>query len=144
MIHVSASYLYLLSSIKSFCESGQFEPSRYNWTLYNSASFSRLHSNNLICDCHLSWLSQWLRQRPTLGLFTQCSSPPQLRGINVAEIQKQEFSCSGNLSFCIPDVVQTHANPPGLILITAIQCVCSTLIIKHSHIDNRWLFKKKF
>uniref|UniRef100_A0AAR2J0E5 Slit homolog 1 protein n=1 Tax=Pygocentrus nattereri TaxID=42514 RepID=A0AAR2J0E5_PYGNA len=56
----------------------------------------RLHSNNLNCDCHLSWLSQWLRQRPTLGLFTQCSSPAQLRGINVAEIQKHEFSCSGN------------------------------------------------
>lgn len=69
--------------------------------------FSRLHSNNLNCDCHLSWLSQWLRQRPTLGLFTQCSSPPQLRGINVAEIQKHEFSCSGN-SFFPSAVVQAH------------------------------------
>ncbi|KAG9341056.1 hypothetical protein JZ751_019810 [Albula glossodonta] len=55
----------------------------------------RLHSNNLHCDCHLAWLAQWLRQRPTIGLFTQCAAPPQLRGINVAEIQKHEFSCSG-------------------------------------------------
>ncbi|XP_043912180.1 slit homolog 1 protein isoform X2 [Protopterus annectens] len=55
----------------------------------------RLHSNNLYCDCNLSWLSQWLRQRPTMGLFTQCSGPPQLRGLNVAEIQKHEFICSG-------------------------------------------------
>ncbi|XP_029466034.1 slit homolog 1 protein [Rhinatrema bivittatum] len=55
----------------------------------------RLHSNHLFCDCHLSWLSQWLRQRPTIGLFTQCAGPHQLRGINVAEIQKNEFSCSG-------------------------------------------------
>uniref|UniRef100_A0A8C9WMM0 Slit homolog 1 protein n=1 Tax=Scleropages formosus TaxID=113540 RepID=A0A8C9WMM0_SCLFO len=55
----------------------------------------RLHSNNLRCDCHLAWLSQWLRQRPTMGLFTQCSTPPMLRGLNVAEVQKHEFACSG-------------------------------------------------
>ncbi|XP_059586234.1 slit homolog 1 protein [Alligator mississippiensis] len=57
----------------------------------------RLHSNQLLCDCHLAWLSQWLRQRPTIGLFTQCAGPPALRGLNVAEVQKNEFSCSGHL-----------------------------------------------
>lgn len=56
---------------------------------------SRLHSNNLNCDCHLAWLAQWLRQRPTIGLFTQCTGPTELRGLNVAEVQKHEFSCSG-------------------------------------------------
>uniref|UniRef100_A0A7N8X7R7 Slit homolog 1a (Drosophila) n=1 Tax=Mastacembelus armatus TaxID=205130 RepID=A0A7N8X7R7_9TELE len=56
----------------------------------------RLHSNNLNCDCHLAWLAQWLRQRPTIGLFTQCTGPPELRGLNVAEVQKHEFSCSGH------------------------------------------------
>ncbi|XP_056617252.1 slit homolog 1a [Triplophysa dalaica] len=55
----------------------------------------RLHSNNLNCDCHLAWLSQWLRERPALGLFTQCSSPTPLKGLNVAEVQKHEFTCSG-------------------------------------------------
>uniref|UniRef100_A0A670HVK4 Slit homolog 1 protein n=1 Tax=Podarcis muralis TaxID=64176 RepID=A0A670HVK4_PODMU len=58
----------------------------------------RLHSNQLFCDCHLGWLSQWLRQRPTIGLFTQCAGPAALRGLNVAEIQKNEFSCSGHFS----------------------------------------------
>lgn len=58
---------------------------------------SRLHSNNLNCDCHLAWLAQWLRQRPTIGLFTQCTAPPELRGLNVAEVQKHEFSCSGKI-----------------------------------------------
>uniref|UniRef100_A0A8C7L445 Slit homolog 1b (Drosophila) n=1 Tax=Oncorhynchus kisutch TaxID=8019 RepID=A0A8C7L445_ONCKI len=57
----------------------------------------RLHSNSLRCDCHLSWLSPWLRQRPTLGLYTQCSSPPTLRGLNLAELQKNEFTCSGKV-----------------------------------------------
>ncbi|KAG7256656.1 hypothetical protein CRUP_000835 [Coryphaenoides rupestris] len=56
----------------------------------------RLHSNTLNCDCHLSWLAQWLRQRPTIGLFTQCTAPVALRGLNVAEIQKHEFTCSGH------------------------------------------------
>ncbi|XP_043078178.1 slit homolog 1b [Puntigrus tetrazona] len=55
----------------------------------------RLHSNSLRCDCHLSWLSQWLRQRPTLGLYTQCSAPPNLHGLNLAELQKKDFTCSG-------------------------------------------------
>ncbi|XP_061840387.2 slit homolog 2 protein isoform X2 [Nerophis lumbriciformis] len=55
----------------------------------------RLHSNNLQCDCHVAWLSEWLRQRPRLGLYTQCMSPPHLRGHNVAEVQKKEFVCTG-------------------------------------------------
>lgn len=56
---------------------------------------SRLHSNNLLCDCHVAWLSDWLRQRPRLGLYTQCMAPPSLRGHNIAEVQKKEFMCTG-------------------------------------------------
>lgn len=63
-----------------------------------SPLYSRLHSNNLQCDCHVAWLSDWLRQRPRLGLYTQCMSPPHLRGHNVAEVQKKEFVCTGRLA----------------------------------------------
>ncbi|XP_075790597.1 LOW QUALITY PROTEIN: slit homolog 1 protein [Pelodiscus sinensis] len=55
----------------------------------------RLHSNQLLCDCRLGWLSPWLRQRPAVGLFTQCAAPPPLRGLPLAQLQKSEFSCSG-------------------------------------------------
>uniref|UniRef100_A0A673H241 Slit homolog 2 protein-like n=1 Tax=Sinocyclocheilus rhinocerous TaxID=307959 RepID=A0A673H241_9TELE len=55
----------------------------------------RLHSNSLLCDCHVAWLSDWLRQRPRLGLYTQCMAPPSLRGHNMAEVQKKEFMCTG-------------------------------------------------
>uniref|UniRef100_A0A671KXI9 Slit homolog 1 protein n=1 Tax=Sinocyclocheilus anshuiensis TaxID=1608454 RepID=A0A671KXI9_9TELE len=55
----------------------------------------RLHSNSLLCDCHVAWLSDWLRQRPRLGLYTQCMAPPSLRGHNIAEVQKKEFMCTG-------------------------------------------------
>ncbi|GAA6099214.1 slit homolog 3 protein [Tachysurus ichikawai] len=55
----------------------------------------RLHSNNLHCDCHLSWLSDWLRQRRGLAPFTQCMSPTHMRGLNVPDVQKREFICTG-------------------------------------------------
>uniref|UniRef100_A0A8C4SD07 Slit homolog 3 (Drosophila) n=1 Tax=Erpetoichthys calabaricus TaxID=27687 RepID=A0A8C4SD07_ERPCA len=55
----------------------------------------RLHSNNLYCDCHLSWLSDWLRQRRGIAQFTQCMGPVHMRGLNVADVQKKEFLCSG-------------------------------------------------
>uniref|UniRef100_A0A671L1Q2 Slit homolog 1 protein n=1 Tax=Sinocyclocheilus anshuiensis TaxID=1608454 RepID=A0A671L1Q2_9TELE len=60
----------------------------------------RLHSNSLLCDCHVAWLSDWLRQRPRLGLYTQCMAPPSLRGHNIAEVQKKEFMWPQSHSSC--------------------------------------------
>lgn len=74
---------------QKWCLQGQFSG------VFCFCFHSRLHSNSLRCDCHLSWLSQWLRQRPTLGLYTQCSAPPNLHGLNLAELQKKDFTCSG-------------------------------------------------
>uniref|UniRef100_A0A8C7KZ04 Slit homolog 1 protein n=1 Tax=Oncorhynchus kisutch TaxID=8019 RepID=A0A8C7KZ04_ONCKI len=81
----------------------------------------RLHSNNLHCDCHLSWLAQWLRQRPTIGLFTQCTAPAPLRGLNVAEIQKHEFTCSGDTSGLQPCSLGGGSCPA--------MCTCSNNIV---------------
>uniref|UniRef100_A0A8C5JSS0 Slit homolog 2 protein n=1 Tax=Junco hyemalis TaxID=40217 RepID=A0A8C5JSS0_JUNHY len=80
----------------------------------------RLHSNNLFCDCHLAWLSDWLRQRPRVGLYTQCMGPSHLRGHNVAEVQKREFVCSGHQSFMAPSCSVLHCP-------TA--CTCSNNIV---------------
>uniref|UniRef100_A0A668AHN3 Slit homolog 1b (Drosophila) n=1 Tax=Myripristis murdjan TaxID=586833 RepID=A0A668AHN3_9TELE len=84
----------------------------------------RLHSNSLRCDCHLAWLSPWLRQRPALGLYTQCSSPPTLRGLNLAELHKSDFACSGTKT------------PPGLRRCSSLasgscppMCSCSNNIV---------------
>uniref|UniRef100_A0A670YIW6 Slit guidance ligand 3 n=1 Tax=Pseudonaja textilis TaxID=8673 RepID=A0A670YIW6_PSETE len=62
----------------------------------------RLHSNYLYCDCHLAWLSDWLRQRRSVGQFTFCMAPVHLRGFNVADVQKKEYVCTGS-----------HAEPPS-------------------------------
>uniref|UniRef100_A0A4W6FAI5 Slit homolog 3 (Drosophila) n=1 Tax=Lates calcarifer TaxID=8187 RepID=A0A4W6FAI5_LATCA len=58
----------------------------------------RLHSNNLHCDCHLSWLSDWLRARRGLAPFTQCMAPAHMRGLNVPDVQKKDFVCNGELT----------------------------------------------
>ncbi|KAM7394699.1 hypothetical protein PAMP_021485 [Pampus punctatissimus] len=83
----------------------------------------RLHSNSLRCDCHLAWLSPWLRQRPSLGLYTQCSSPPPLRGLNLAELRKSDFACSGHggSAFVQPCSLASGSCPP--------MCSCSNNIV---------------
>ncbi|KAJ0051028.1 hypothetical protein NL108_012277 [Boleophthalmus pectinirostris] len=83
----------------------------------------RLHSNSLRCDCHMAWLSPWLRQRPALGLFTQCSSPPVLRGLNLAELRKSDFACSGQgvSAFVQPCSLASGSCPP--------MCTCSNNIV---------------
>ncbi|ALC41858.1 sli [Drosophila busckii] len=55
----------------------------------------RLSDNPFACDCHLSWLSRYLRSSPRLAPYTRCQSPSQLKGQNVADLHDQEFKCSG-------------------------------------------------
>uniref|UniRef100_A0A8C2DFY5 Slit homolog 1 protein n=1 Tax=Cyprinus carpio TaxID=7962 RepID=A0A8C2DFY5_CYPCA len=73
----------------------------------------RLHSNSLLCDCHVAWLSDWLRQRPRLGLYTQCMAPPSLRGHNIAEVQKKEFMCTELMSKIRLEQNSIKIIPPG-------------------------------
>uniref|UniRef100_A0A4W3I7B8 Slit homolog 2 (Drosophila) n=1 Tax=Callorhinchus milii TaxID=7868 RepID=A0A4W3I7B8_CALMI len=82
----------------------------------------RLHSNNLYCDCHLAWLSDWLRQRPRVGLYTQCIGPGHLRGHNVAEVQKREFICSGHQSSLTQSCSVHSKSCPAV-------CTCSNSIV---------------
>ncbi|XP_078267957.1 slit homolog 3 protein-like isoform X1 [Rhinoraja longicauda] len=82
----------------------------------------RLHSNSLICNCPLSWLSDWLRQRRPIGQYAQCTGPAHLRGLYIADVPKKEFVCSGSQT---PEAqtCSAHATscPPA--------CVCSNNIV---------------
>uniref|UniRef100_A0A8D0GVS6 Slit guidance ligand 3 n=1 Tax=Sphenodon punctatus TaxID=8508 RepID=A0A8D0GVS6_SPHPU len=81
----------------------------------------RFHSNYLYCDCHLTWLSDWLRQRRSIGQFTFCMAPVHLRGFNVADVQKKEFVCSGS-----------HSEPPSCnanSITCPSACTCSNNIV---------------
>ncbi|CAH1374282.1 unnamed protein product [Tenebrio molitor] len=55
----------------------------------------RLSDNLLHCDCQLSWLARYLRHSPRLAQYTRCHSPNHLKGQNIADLQDQEFKCSG-------------------------------------------------
>lgn len=55
----------------------------------------RLSDNPFTCDCHLSWLSRYLRNSPRLAPYTRCHSPSQLKSQNVAELHEHDFKCSG-------------------------------------------------
>lgn len=55
----------------------------------------RLNDNLLHCDCQLSWLARYLRNNPRQGQFTRCHSPNHLKGQNIADLEDQEFKCSG-------------------------------------------------
>uniref|UniRef100_A0A8C5NC96 Slit homolog 3 protein-like n=1 Tax=Gouania willdenowi TaxID=441366 RepID=A0A8C5NC96_GOUWI len=80
----------------------------------------RLHSNNLHCDCHLSWLSDWLRARRGLAPFTQCMAPAPMRGLNVPDVQKKDFICNVQTESrtCVP---QLAVCPPS--------CSCNNNIV---------------
>uniref|UniRef100_A0A672FXD3 Slit homolog 3 (Drosophila) n=1 Tax=Salarias fasciatus TaxID=181472 RepID=A0A672FXD3_SALFA len=77
----------------------------------------RLHSNNLHCDCHLSWLSDWLRARRGLAPFTQCMAPAHMRGLNVPDVQKKDFVCNGEFR----SVYSVAVCPPS--------CTCNNNIV---------------
>uniref|UniRef100_A0A673MSJ1 Slit homolog 3 protein-like n=1 Tax=Sinocyclocheilus rhinocerous TaxID=307959 RepID=A0A673MSJ1_9TELE len=82
----------------------------------------RLHSNNLHCDCHLSWLSDWLRQRRGLAPFTQCMAPAHMRGLNVPDVQKREFVCTG------PAQMEPRSCAPQASICPA-ACTCNNNIV---------------
>ncbi|KAA8588676.1 hypothetical protein FQN60_010021 [Etheostoma spectabile] len=82
----------------------------------------RLHSNSLHCDCHLSWLSDWLRARRGLAPFTQCMAPAHMRGLNVPDVQKKDFVCNG------PAQTESRACVP-LVAVCPLSCSCNNNIV---------------
>uniref|UniRef100_A0A8C3I7I1 Slit guidance ligand 3 n=1 Tax=Chrysemys picta bellii TaxID=8478 RepID=A0A8C3I7I1_CHRPI len=88
----------------------------------------RLHSNYLYCDCHLAWLSDWLRQRRSIGQFTFCMAPVHLRGFNVADVQKKEYVCSDRTD----SSAGSHSEPPSCnanSITCPSACTCSNNIV---------------
>ncbi|XP_034057547.1 nyctalopin [Gymnodraco acuticeps] len=74
----------------------------------------RLHSNSLRCDCHLAWLSPWLRQRASLGLYTQCSAPPHTEGPEPGRVEKERLRLLRKWRQCVRAAVQ-----PGVGLVSS-------------------------
>ena len=85
-IYYISKFLYLLS--KCFC--------------------SNLLSNPLDCNCHLAWLSPWLRHRSVAAGNPRCEKPRFLKRFPVADINPRDFRCTTEemtspLPTCIPE-----------------------------------------
>ncbi|XP_053407432.1 protein slit-like isoform X1 [Mercenaria mercenaria] len=54
----------------------------------------RLRENKFNCDCHLTWLSRWLRPRKRLAKHLTCYGPVNFRGKLFSRIQDQDLKCN--------------------------------------------------
>uniref|UniRef100_A0A8C2HUU3 Slit homolog 3 (Drosophila) n=1 Tax=Cyprinus carpio TaxID=7962 RepID=A0A8C2HUU3_CYPCA len=95
-----------------------------NITLIPLSSFNHMPKLRTLlhCDCHLSWLSDWLRQRRGLAPFTQCMAPAHMRGLNVPDVQKREFVCTG------PAQMEPRSCAPQASICPA-ACTCNSNIV---------------
>ncbi|XP_023241480.1 slit homolog 2 protein-like [Centruroides sculpturatus] len=73
-------------------------------------SFEKLHSlstlnllaNPLNCNCHLRWLSDWLRKHKIVTGNPRCQSPNTLKDIPIQDVALKDFTCEDQdlLEFC--------------------------------------------
>lgn len=96
LTHFSPSFSFVAVLFRAWHQKNC--PISKNLTVFPALPFRRLHSNNLHCDCHLSWLSDWLRARRGLAPFTQCMAPANMRGLNVPDVPKKDFVCNGKVA----------------------------------------------
>lgn len=84
-------------------------------------SCSELGGNPFVCNCHLAWLSEWLRAGGVGGVAAQCAAPAHLSGSPLADIPPTEFKCaSGADAGCLGD----DYCPPA--------CACAGTVVRCS------------
>ncbi|KAJ8952957.1 hypothetical protein NQ318_006574 [Aromia moschata] len=58
-----------------------------------------LHTLNLVqnpfmCNCHLAWFSEWLKNRGLSGSSPKCAGPNRVKDVLIKELPKTEFKCT--------------------------------------------------
>ncbi len=56
-----------------------------------------LMGNPLNCNCHMSWLPEWLNSRNVVTGDPICQSPENLRDVPLEGLQKTDFTCDGKI-----------------------------------------------
>ncbi|CAK8685542.1 unnamed protein product [Clavelina lepadiformis] len=88
-----------------------------------SLSTVNLLSNHLNCNCHLSWLSPWLRRGNVASGNPRCASPSFSSGFPVADINFQDFRCSPNeISLGEPTCLPEQKCPDT--------CICEGTVVR--------------
>lgn len=68
-----------------------------------------LRGNNLICDCKLKWLVEWMHQTNATLDQIYCSGPPTHQGRKINDLLPHSFDCitAGNLFLSLSLVLTT-------------------------------------
>ena len=67
--------------------------------------YRSLDGNPLVCNCHLGWLADWLRQHGeplSHSAGPKCHSPARLFNKPLTTIPRSAFVCSSELFYFIP------------------------------------------
>ncbi|XP_048524192.1 protein slit isoform X2 [Dendroctonus ponderosae] len=76
---------------------GSFDPLQSLHTL-------NLIQNPFVCNCHLAWFSEWLKNKGLSGSSPRCSAPERVKDVLIKELPKTEFKCaSENDQGCLGD-----------------------------------------
>ena len=59
--------------------------------------YRNLMGNPLNCNCHMSWLPEWLNSRSVFTGDPICQSPENLRDVPLAGLQKADFTCDSKI-----------------------------------------------
>ncbi|CAF0793366.1 unnamed protein product [Didymodactylos carnosus] len=52
-----------------------------------------LLSNPFVCNCHMKWLKDWLKQSKIVTGYPKCMSPTKLRNIPIVNLTDDDFVC---------------------------------------------------
>lgn len=65
-------------------------------------AYRSMSTDQLVCDCRVSWLPAWLDQRGlTRSINAHCALPLSLRAENIFSVNLEDFTCEGWLIFPI-------------------------------------------
>lgn len=67
------------------------------FTYYCLARHRNLLSNPFNCNCHLSWLSEWLKKKNIVTGNPRCYAPELLKGMPIQDLKSTDFKCEGRI-----------------------------------------------
>lgn len=50
--------------------------------------------NPFVCNCHLAWFSDWLKNKGLSGSPPRCAGPDRVKDVPIRELPKTEFKCT--------------------------------------------------
>lgn len=52
--------------------------------------------NPFMCNCHLAWFSEWLKNKGLSGSPPKCAGPARVKDVPIKELPKNEFKCTSD------------------------------------------------